>query len=842
MTGYALEWDGKTVTLPPAGRLNPDGVAWARIHDDDGNGIYDLRLAEFADAAFAAHGKSVGSIPVPVVLIPRPDNPFDIDAVSIALPKSTGGDKEERCLGYLYRHTIHNWGIANEGRKDLVARLAAFSEDGEVHFTATMSRDDDPTDIERFRCSDDEEGWDIPIEVPEFSLDLPDARIMGAAISTFLAKHEKNRCGSGIQDLERRVTHEQSAKPLTPKLRWLQDLRVELVKGLADEVVTHSTNHHHLRLEVRRRGNFATKVVNEDGGCVAVVRTHPELVMVGSEFDRPAVIEALAREGIALPFDPAPGWLNASLRHELTGWIHVVWAGRVAGLNVEPTLASIDVKGMELHVFAAELALPIQGLLRRAGHVPKTVLLRDHPHDPHLFFGQDLITRLEYPSTVRRLRPEARALIPAEWAAQIEVGWRAKRDLQHTQNGLLHASRPGDRLPPDDPQLPPGLFDSARVTDDEPGDEPCRLCGEALNPYAEPSSYCLDCIHDARTGLFVDLGFNEAWHQAVLWSLKNLAMIEFGGAPAADQLRKMPKDGPNADLLTLCRMLTVRRGYVVPGGQRKVYSWTDWLGEAGLLTDGIRSSRGVTVMAKDGHICRSLLERQIDDFFFDHGIEHETEPHYPFDAEINRDGYRADWRLADGTYVEALGFTKNPVYMAKAQRKISLATQHQIPVVTVTESDLPNLLNIFAKWLAPEGNRPQNVDLPPRPAKSAQRGGSSPGANGNGRNPSNSKARSERLERCRIAVELQAGGATRKQISEHLGVSLDLVPTLLRDGKFFANPKSDLSRLALAQNAANSRKRGLTRAGFQGEERLSNAKANECWRDADVLFGAPEAK
>ena len=137
MADYAIERDGKTVTLPPAGPINPDGVSWAWIRDDDGNGIYDLRLVEFADATFAAYGKRVGSIPVPLVLIPRPDNPFDSDAVSIALPKSMGGDKEERCLGYLYRHTIENWGIANGGSKDLVARLAALC--GEAKFTSPQS-------------------------------------------------------------------------------------------------------------------------------------------------------------------------------------------------------------------------------------------------------------------------------------------------------------------------------------------------------------------------------------------------------------------------------------------------------------------------------------------------------------------------------------------------------------------------------------------------------------------------------------------------------------------------------------------------------------------------------
>jgi hypothetical protein len=320
-------------------------------------------------------------------------------------------------------------------------------------------------------------------------------------------------------------------------------------------------------------------------------------------------------------------------------------------------------------------------------------------------------------------------------------------------------------------------------------------------------------------------------------SIVKLAVIEFGDAPARDQLRTMPTEGPNRDLLMLCRMLAVRRGYVVPGGHRKVYSWTDWLGKAGLLADGIRTSRGVIVTAKDGHLCRSLLERQIDDFFFDNGIEHEIEPFYPFDPDVNLDGYRADWRLADGTFVEALGFTSNPVYMAKAERKISLAARHQIPVVTVTEDDLRDLLTIFAKWLPPESDRPQRVDLPQRPVRAIRRDRSDPEADGRGRNSSNSKARSDRLERCRLAVGLQAGGKTRKQIGELLGVSSDVVPSLLRDGKFFANPRSDPARLALAERAASERRRGLNRAEFRDEARLSSAKADESWRDADVLFG-----
>jgi hypothetical protein len=740
MADYEIGWDGETVTLPPAGPINPDGVSWAWIRDEDGNGIYDLRLAEFADRTFAAHGKSVGSISVPVVLIPRPDNPFGSDAVSIALPKSMGGDNEERCLGYLYRHTISNWGIANDGRKDLVARLAAFSDDGEVQFTAIMSRDSDPADLEKLRCSDDEEGWDIPYRVPGFSLDLPKARIMGAAIRDFLAKYEMD---SSVQDSERPYVDEEFVAKATPQIQWLAKLRTELLNSLADEVVTHSHSNHHPALEVRRQGNFDVKVVNRDGGCVGLVRSQPELVLVGSEFDRPAVIDALAREGIARPFDPAPGWLNASVQLE-DGWILVAWRGRIAGLNVEPILASFEVATKELHVFAGELRGPIEALLRRVGHIPEQVLLRAHPRDPQQFFGMDLITRLANPLSVRKLQPAARKLIPEEWAELIEASWYAQQELRArntlVSQNMLATTSPGDRRPPDDPEVLSGLFgpppdDDVATHNDRSADRDCcRLCGEAQNPYAEPSPYCLDCIQDARAGLFVDLGFNEAWHPAVIWSLKKIAEIEFGDAPARDQLRKMPKEGPNSELLMLCRMLTARRGQVVPGGHRKVYSWTDWLGEAGLLADGIRSSRGVTVMAKDGHICRSLLERQVDDFFYENGIQHETEPFYPFDPEMNLGGYRADWRLADGTYVEALGFTNNPVYMMKAEHKIRLAKRYNIPIVTVTVANLRELPAIFAKWLPPIGDRPRSDQLLPLAARPVRRTGSADSPNASGQN------------------------------------------------------------------------------------------------------------
>ena len=189
LRSYKIAWDGQTVTIPAAGELNPDGVSWTNIRPTRGSirGYHDLRLIEFANKMFTAQGKQQGTIAVPLVLIPRPDNPHDPDAVSIAMPRSMGGDAEERCLGYLYRRTLDYWGIANNERRDLVARLAAIATDGEVHFTGVMAYDDPLTPLSELDTTDDLE---VVCALPGLSLDLPGARIMGGASREVLDRVE----------------------------------------------------------------------------------------------------------------------------------------------------------------------------------------------------------------------------------------------------------------------------------------------------------------------------------------------------------------------------------------------------------------------------------------------------------------------------------------------------------------------------------------------------------------------------------------------------------------------------------------------------------------------------
>lgn len=125
-------------------------------------------------------------------------------------------------------------------------------------------------------------------------------------------------------------------------------------------------------------------------------------------------------------------------------------------------------------------------------------------------------------------------------------------------------------------------------------------------------------------------------------------------------------------------------------------NWIEWLGNAGVLGEGTwRPSYGQISTASDGHLCRSFLERVIDDFFSASGITHEPEPLYPYDVDLNPNGLRGDWELADGTLVEAAGLMSDPVYAAKVETKRKVATKHGLRLIVLEEPDLVGLREIF---------------------------------------------------------------------------------------------------------------------------------------------------
>lgn len=114
-------------------------------------------------------------------------------------------------------------------------------------------------------------------------------------------------------------------------------------------------------------------------------------------------------------------------------------------------------------------------------------------------------------------------------------------------------------------------------------------------------------------------------------------------------------------------------------------SWLAVLQSAGLVGDAWRPGRGTYCQAADGHLCRSLAERTVDDFLTAHGIAHKPEPTYPGSSR------RADWGLPDGTFVEYAGLLGDAEYRAKIEEKRSIAAAAGVPLIVLVPEDLTDL-------------------------------------------------------------------------------------------------------------------------------------------------------
>ncbi|MFH9089356.1 hypothetical protein [Streptomyces sp. NPDC017673] len=355
-----------------------------------------------------------------------------------------------------------------------------------------------------------------------------------------------------------------------------------------------------------------------------------------------------------------------------------------------------------LTVYAAPLAEALTVLLRRHGVRPLLVTWGAPPeevarHNARAAFAPGAISPVSRSSrvtaAVRRLVPEPH-----------------RRWLDARPGGGTATATAGSPLPPlaDDAAENPyyrraleSLF-GAPVDLAERG--PCRLCGRSAQSARPGLFYCHGCCALARHGVLRDTGEDGAWTEAIVYALRRLARIEFSGPPSLAQLDRIgvPFGSPGlVDEAMLCRFLVPRPASTLLSARpaRPARTWTEWLAHAGLLTDGVRTSMGTATRATDGHLCRSLFERHVDDFLHHWCVAHEPEPAYPRHPELNTTGLRADWRLADGTFVEALGLLTKEAYAAKVRRKRELGRHHGLRLVTVTAEDLDRLPEVFAAWL-----------------------------------------------------------------------------------------------------------------------------------------------
>jgi hypothetical protein len=148
------------------------------------------------------------------------------------------------------------------------------------------------------------------------------------------------------------------------------------------------------------------------------------------------------------------------------------------------------------------------------------------------------------------------------------------------------------------------------------------------------------------------------------------------------------------------------KAYAKMGGidhvKAKYESWFKGLSETGALPDGVlATARGIRCLAKDGHVCHSLDEQQIDNWLTDHDLEHEREPMYPSHPELNPRGRkRGDWKVYD-IFIEYFGLVGDRDYERKMDEKITLAEISKIALIDLYPSDLECLDQRLQSLLQP---------------------------------------------------------------------------------------------------------------------------------------------
>jgi len=230
---------------------------------------------------------------------------------------------------------------------------------------------------------------------------------------------------------------------------------------------------------------------------------------------------------------------------------------------------------------------------------------------------------------------------------------------------------------------------TCRICERPAGEFHAPLCGQTL-------AYCHRCLAVAIEGL-PNMGgtLTRAIARATL-AVRALADDEFGGAAFVESQLSTVHADPQHPLspADIDRRLLLRIAIT-----RRQLPWTHILIGTGLADDGVRVSRGTVLKATDGHLCLSLQEKAVDDFFDRHRIGHTREPRYPFDPELNPNTRRrADWLLEDGTFVEMWGMPKDPVYAEKMSEKIELARRHGLQLIGLTAADIGRLSEIFSQW------------------------------------------------------------------------------------------------------------------------------------------------
>ncbi|WP_137991425.1 hypothetical protein [Streptomyces vilmorinianum] len=660
-------------------------------------------------------------IPVVIGLVPRPDNTYNSQAISVTAPPHQGGGSVlDRHMGYVYDSLLHFQG-------ESLHRLAEASPApvGCHGWIALDPIDEDHPDLDpqtqdwtpdRHRPFTRAEQIGVGHWIGDIRLNLPDKDELRALVAAFDPSAVPSPAGT-----RERVEPITAPAPPPPTAKADEEAAARLRTW--QRWRRHDHDYEDLRAESRTvYGRPSVLVVDRAGLQVGQYHLPDGPLTLVDERARPQALDALRHHGVQpvqpVQVRPVQGQpIDSPKLSELDAFpdAHIVpgdvWSIRLVEESVAlrdlPEAGSYDPGSRTLTVHARPYTEPMTVLLRRHGVEPATVVTAapDRATEEHNRRAASAATQAGPLRSSCLLTPHALDLVPA----------RHRRWLgaQRASASPATAAAAVSDTPYYRRELE-AMFGAPVVPDRV---SPCRLCGRPAYEARPGLAYCFACCRLAQRGVIRDNGTDGPWTDAIIHAVRRLVEIEFSGPPSLAQLARVSVTDPRvADEAMLCRFLVPRpiAKLTTARPARRLRSWAEWLQLAGVLDDGIRQARGTLTVATDGHLCRSMLERHIDDFFHHWRIGHEPEPHYPRHPELNTTGLRADWLLDDGTFVEALGLMEQERYADKARRKTALADLTDIRLVTVTAADLHRLPEIFAHWLPTRSGRPAPARRPDR--------------------------------------------------------------------------------------------------------------------------------
>ncbi|MDO9455258.1 hypothetical protein [Nocardioides sp.] len=819
---YRVRWKGNDIVLPPAGNGEADAVGFTTWDDSH------QQLEAFTRNIVSTRSRRRTT--TPVALLHRVDNTYNRRAVSVAAPavgaRATARTPQKRAsdtaptqrdrlrdikrrhLGYLSDSFLRRVGVES---LPALAKLAE-SRGGEVRCTGIVLGEGD------------------------MMLDLPLERIMATAIDGFLAEH-------GVDAWQRARTHTARSPETVQALLRIRSFAGDTAKidRISLATVVDEYGHRTVRVTDAETSHRVGAIV--DGHLVLTdERNRSQVMVLLGRIDR-SLPQSLHPTNVS-PDPAAPGAADGV--SDLVPNLHARF--EPGGVSIE-TRETNGTSAMPIAVYntgtkrlwieddrlaaavttyAARVGLPVSAVSipEKPWHLTREVP-RHMLRDPHAAPRAARDPAVHLRASVRNLVTDD-ILGPVTWHKHPAA---LPRDTEPDEQFWFLERHVRERTT---------LFPDAKLTSRT---TLCRLCGQTAPEFTTPITtervaYCHDCLVAASEGKPA-LAHRRRTAQAV----RELAAAEFDNIPMLEeQLAALHIDPDNPVPATrIDRLLLLR--FAVARGK---FPWTLVLEESGIAPEGLRTSRGTLVRARDGHLCLSLRERAVCDFLHQHGIKHDREPLYPTDEVLNPRGRRrADWILTDGTLVELWGMPNDPVYAAKMVEKRQLAQRHNLRLIELTDTDLPHLPRLFAPWLnaaaaSADGRTawtwaPALITATPTRTTTETTTGSANSRAAAADNGSNVNARNERTARAQRALELANAGQTRSQIAAEFGVGINLVKELLRDARFYAEPATDPERHSLVTAAAAARRAGRTRTAFASELGLSEKKAKEVWRDAAVI-------